>query len=86
MKQKMFLIVLLLSLICISGCLENYSSSFEKEYRQLERETKYYTEKDFYDADKRSANDKRLMTEGDRIATVAQEAQKERRAQKVPES
>ena len=84
--MKMFLIVLLLSLICISGCLENYSSSFEKEYRQLERETKYYTEKDFYDADKRSANDKRLMTVGDRIATVAQEAQKERRAQTVPES
>ena len=88
MKQNIFLIVLLLSLFCLNGCIsmEGYSTSFEKEYKQLERETKYYTEKDFYDADKRSADDKRAMNEGDRMAAVAEEAQKERRAKTVVES
>ena len=88
MKQITFLTVLLLSLVCVSGCVsrEGYPTSFEKEYRQLERETKDYTEKDFYDADKRSADDKRAMSEGDRMAAVAAEAQKERRAKTVVES
>lgn len=88
MKQITFLTALLFSLVCISGCVsrEGYPTSFEKEYRQLERETKDYTEKDFYDADKRSADDKRSMSEGDRLAAVQQEAQKERRAKTVVES
>ena len=88
MKQITSLIVLLISLVCISGCVssEGYPTTFEKEYRQLERETKDYTEKDFYDADKRSADDKRALSEGDRIAAVQQEAQKERRAKTVVES
>ena len=88
MKQLLSLTVLLISLVCISGCIskEGYSTSFESEYRKLERETKGYTDKDFYDADRRSADDKRAMSEGDRMAAVAQEAQKERRAKTVVES
>jgi len=88
MKKIISLTVLLVSLVCISGCIsrEGYSSSFEDEYKRLERETRNYTEKDFYDADRRSADDKRTMSEGDRMAAVAQEAQKERRAKTVVES
>ena len=88
MKKIIGLTFLLISLICISGCVskEGYPVSFEKQYRQLERETKNYTAKDFYDADRRSADDKRSMNEGDRMAAVAQEAQKERRAKTVVES
>ena len=88
MKQNIFLTVLLLALICISGCVsrEGYPSSFESEYRKLERETKDFSDKDFYDADKRSADDKRIMSEGDRMAAVAEEAQKERRAKTMVES
>lgn len=88
MKQIIFLTVLIFSVICINGCVskEGYPVSFEQQYKQLERETKDYSEKDFYDADKRSADDKRTMSEGDRMAAVAQEAQKERRAKTVVES
>ena len=88
MKQIIFLTVLFISLICISGCVsrEGYRTSFEKEYKELEMETRNYTEKDFYEADRRSADDKRAMNEGDRMAAVAQEAQKERRAKTVVES
>lgn len=88
MKQLFYITVFLLSILCVSGCVsrEGYPTSFEKEYRKLERETKDYSEKDFYDADKRSADDKRAMSAGDRMAAVAQEAQKERRAKTVVES
>jgi len=88
MKQILSLTFLLVSLLCVNGCIsrEGYPSSFEDEYRKLERETKNYTEKDFYDADRRSADDKRAMNEGDRMAAVAEEAQKERRAKTVVES
>lgn len=88
MKRTIFLAVFIFSLVCISGCVsrEGYPTSFEKEYRKLELETKNYTDADFYDADKRSADDKRAMSEGDRMAAVAQEAQKERRAKTVVES
>lgn len=88
MKHIFYLTVLLVSLTCINGCIsrEGYSTSFEKEYRKLELETKDFTDKDFYDADRRSADDKRAMSEGDRMAALAQEAQKERRAAKAMES
>ena len=88
MKRNIFLTALLFSSFCISGCVsrEGYQTSFEREYKKLERETKDFSDKDFYDADKRSAEDKRAMSEGDRIAEVAQEAQKERRAKTVVES
>lgn len=88
MKQIISLTVLIMALFCIAGCVsrEGYSSTFEEEYKKLERETKDFTEKDFYDADKRSADDKRAMDEGDRMAAVAEEAQKERRAKTVVES
>ena len=89
MKKIIYLIALIISLTCITGCLsrEGYpSSSFEKEYRKLELETKNFTEKDFYDADRRSADDKKALSEGDRMAAVAEEAQKERRAKTVVES
>ena len=88
MRLFIFLSLLLLTLLCFSGCYsrEGYPTTFESQYRQLERETKYYTEKDFFDADKRSADDKRSMSEGDRQAAVAAEAQKERRAKTVVES
>ncbi len=88
MKQFISLMILFVTVFCINGCIssEGYPTTFEKQYRQLERETKYYTEKDFFDADKRSADDKRAMSEGDRQAAVAQEAQKERRAKTVVES
>ena len=88
MKNIFYLTVFLISVFCLSGCIsrEGYPTSFEKEYRKLELETKNYTDKDFYDADKRSADDKRAMSEGDRMAAIAQEAQKERRAKTVVES
>ncbi len=88
MKKLLCLTVFLFALICINGCIsrEGYRSSFEKEYKQLERETKNYTDKDFYDAEKRSTDDKRAFNEGDRLAAVAEEAQKERRATKALES
>lgn len=88
MKKLLYLTVLLSSVFCVGGCVsrEGYPTSFEKQYRQLELETRNYTEKDFYDADRRSADDKRAMNEGDRMAAVAQEAQKERRARTVVES
>jgi len=88
MKQIFYLTVLLLSLICVSGCIsrEGYPVSFESEYKKLERETRNYTYEDWYDAEQKSADDKRAMSEGDRMATIAQEAQKERRARTVVES
>ena len=88
MKKIISLTFLFIALICISGCIsrEGYSSSFEKEYRKLELETKNFTEKDFYDADRRSADDKKALSEGDRMAAIAEEAQKERRAKTVVES
>ena len=88
MRLFIFLSLLLLSLLCFSGCYsrEGYPITFERQYRELERETKYYTEKDFFDAEKRSADDKRSMNEGDRQAAVAAEAQQERRAKTVVES
>ena len=88
MKKLLYLAILLSVVFCVEGCVsrKGYPTSFAKEYRELELETKNYTEKDFYDADKRSADDKRAMNEGDRMATVAQEAQKERRAKTVVES
>ena len=82
MKNVFYLICSVLILTCVCGCVsrEGYDVSFEKQYRQLERETKDFTAEDFYDADKRTADDKLSMTEGDRFATVQIEAQKERRA------
>ncbi|MBO4707715.1 MAG: hypothetical protein J5594_04070 [Elusimicrobiaceae bacterium] len=88
MKKTFSLIVLIFSLICINGCIskEGYPTTFEKEYKKLELETRNYTDTDFYDADKRSADDKRALSEGDRMAAIAEEAQKERRAKTVVES
>ena len=82
MKNIFYLIVSVLILTCVCGCIsrEGYDVSFEKQYRQLERETKDFSSKDYYDADKRTADDKLSMTEGDRFATVQIEAQQERRA------
>lgn len=89
MKKILSLTVLISALIFVAGCIsrEGYpASSFEKEYRKLELETRNYTEKDFYDADRRSADDKKALSEGDRMAAVAEEAQEERRAKTVVES
>ena len=84
MKQYIYLTFMVLTLTCINGCIssEGYPTTFEKQYKQLEKETKNYDSKDFYDAEKRSADDKRTMNEGDRFAAVQIEAQKERRATK----
>jgi len=82
MKHIFYLIYSFIILTCVCGCVsrEGYDVSFEKQYKQLERETRNFTSQDYYDAEKRTANDKLSMTEGDRFATVQIEAQKERRA------
>lgn len=80
MKKIIYLIFFALITVC--GCVsyEGYDNSFEKQYKLLEKETKNYDSKDYYEGNKKQGDDKRFMTDGDRFATVQIEAQKERRA------
>ena len=80
--MKKIIYLTLFAVLGISGCVsyDGYDTSFEKQYKMLEKETKNMDSKDLYDENKKQADDKRYMTEGDRYATVQIEAQKERRA------
>ena len=82
MKHIVYLTFVIVLISCFSGCIskEGYDESFTKQYRRLERETKNFTHEEFYETDKRTADDKLSMAPGDRFATVQIEAQKERRA------
>lgn len=80
MKKIVYLIFF--ALIGVCGCVsyDGYDTSFEKQYNLLEKETKNYDSKDYYEENKKQTDDRRFMTDGDRYATVQIEAQKERRA------
>ncbi len=80
MKKLLYLNLLVFSILIINGCTYNSDSSFENQYRILEKETEDYTSKDYYEENKKAVDDKRFMTEGDRFAAVQIEAQQERRA------
>lgn len=82
MKNIFYLTFIIAVLTCVCGCVsrEGYDVSFEKQYKQLERETKNFTSEDYYNAERRTADDKLSMAPGDRFAAVQIEAQKERRA------
>lgn len=80
--MKKIIYLTLFAVLGISGCVsyDGYDTSFEKQYKMLEKETKNMDSKEIYDENKKQADDRRFMTEGDRFATVQIEAQKERRA------
>jgi len=82
MKHIFYLTFVIVLISCFSGCIskEGYDESFTTQYRRLERETKNFTHEEFYETDKRTADDKLSMAPGDRFAAVQIEAQKERRA------
>ena len=80
--MKKIIYLTLFVVLGITGCVsyDGYDTSFEKQYKILEKETKNMDSKELYDENKKQADDTMFMTEGDRYASVQREAQKERRA------
>jgi len=80
--MKKIIYLTLFAVLGFTGCVsyDGYDTSFEQQYKILEKETKNMDSKELYDENKKQADDRMFMTEGDRYASVQREAQKERRA------